>query len=55
MHIQHRVSNVAMRCTVLLQGILTGLLLNSNGICLNTQLAVKVNILLCDNLGVVEL
>ena len=34
--------------------VLTGLVLSSNGISLNTQLAVKVNILWCVNFGVVK-
>ena len=39
---------------VVLTGILTGLVLSSNGICLNTQLAVKVNIFSFANFGVLK-
>ena len=40
---------------IILTGILTGLVLSSNGICLNTQLSVKVNIFSFANIGVPKL
>ena len=40
---------------LILTGILTGIVLSSNGICLNTQLAVKVNIFSFANIGVLKL
>ena len=39
----------------ILTGILTGLVLSSNDICLNTQLSVKVNIFTFANIGVLKL
>ena len=40
---------------LILTDILTGLVLSSNGICLNTQLSVKVNIFSFANIGVLKL
>ena len=42
-------------CQPILTGILTGLVLSSNGICLNTHLSVKVNIFSFANIGVLNL
>ena len=40
---------------VILTGILTGLVLSSNGICLNTQFSVKVNNFSFANIGLLKL